>query len=292
MIKFQITAGTLRRIAWRQDGAELIICTQLGHAFARSIWSVAGAQVASSFLGRARGPVPSFSAHHIATVDDNRIHLRQLTGEELYEIHLEPHENVSLAALSADGTWLAAVRPWPGYEFESVIHVYRLHALGAVQYGTLYAFGRVHDAVFDPTQRYLLASSDIGFTIWDLAKQESVCVQSQPGLRLAVWSADSKSLYLRRTAQLECRSAFDGRLQWVQPLAPSDHADDQLITLSAGTLAASAGDTVLLLAATVGKVTAAYDWQIGRIVTLAKAPNALTVAAGSAAGQVVIWDID
>lgn len=41
-----------------------------------------------------------------------------------------------------------------------------------------------------------------------------------------------------------------------------------------------------------GCVTAAFDWRIGSVSTVAFAPDGLTCAAGGKGGQVVLWDVD
>jgi WD40 repeat protein len=50
--------------------------------------------------------------------------------------------------------------------------------------------------------------------------------------------------------------------------------------------------TVRVWDACSGKELASLDWQIGPVNNVAVAPDGLTAAAGSSAGELVVWDLD
>lgn len=292
MIRFRSTFGTLRKLAWQPGGRNLAVLALDGHSYQASLWSADGELLQTAYLGRARGPVPAAGGNIVAVADDSRIRLRGLSGEDLYEVHLSENTTISALALSANAAWLASVRPWPDYEFQSTIHVHELHALGAVQHGIFFAGGRVLEAAFDPSAQFLMTLSDVGITIWDVAKKESIAVQPEFGLRNAAWSSDSKSIFLRKVQRLECRSAFDGRVRWEQRLAGAASAMEQSISPDGSTLAATDSETARLFSASDGRELAAYNWGIGPIMSLAYDPDGLTIAAAAADGHVVIWDAE
>jgi hypothetical protein len=41
-----------------------------------------------------------------------------------------------------------------------------------------------------------------------------------------------------------------------------------------------------------GVQRAAYTWQIGRLLSLAVAPDGMTATAGGDAGRIVVWDLE
>jgi WD40 repeat protein len=58
-------------------------------------------------------------------------------------------------------------------------------------------------------------------------------------------------------------------------------------------LAAARNDrTVQLWETASWSPAAAFDWQIGSLVSLAIAPDGMRAAAGSKRGKIVVWDID
>jgi WD40 repeat protein len=57
-------------------------------------------------------------------------------------------------------------------------------------------------------------------------------------------------------------------------------------------LTASWDQTVKIWDVESGQERASFDWQIGRLVAIAIAPDGLRAAAGSETGQVVVWDLD
>jgi WD40 repeat protein len=42
----------------------------------------------------------------------------------------------------------------------------------------------------------------------------------------------------------------------------------------------------------VGRMNTAYQWELGRLLSLAIAPDGMTAAAGAEGGMMVVWDLD
>ena len=293
MIKFPTKPGViLRRLNWLPDGRSLVAIAVNGHSYEAMFWNEEGDPIKSFYLGRDRGNVPVFGGTFLAIADNDRVYLKTLAGDDLYEVRPDNLHNANIVALGTDGTWLISILPWPDYEFQSTIQVHELHVLGAVPHCAFFASGRVHDAVVDSSRKFLLATSDTGFTIWDLKKKESVLAAPILGVRNGIWSPDAFRVYLRKAQQIECRTSFRNDLIWSQPLGAVNSATIQAVSPDGNIIATTDGELVRLFSSIDGHQIAAYDWQLGQIFALAFAPDGLTIAGGSRDGHIVIWDVE
>jgi WD40 repeat protein len=103
---------------------------------------------------------------------------------------------------------------------------------------------------------------------------DGALLATAPGTPAEVWDLASQTVRFRFG---EVRHAIES-----MAFAPDN------VTLVTGCL----DSTVRLWSTRTGAEKGRYDWQLGRVMAVAVAPDGMTAAAAGESGDVIIWDVD